>query len=630
MKEIVVIAPIDNIYNLARDIVADRRYNNVEVLKGNLSKGAKRAHAAIAQGAKIIVSRGGTYHMIRQSSSIPVVEIKVDAYDIVEGYEKVSDEAEEIAVVGYDNVIYGFDFLKKIIRQRITMIEIKQESDIHDVIMNHKQSGIHTYIGDSNVMPIIEQLGCNGILIQSRRETIHNSIQEARRILYATKEEKKRTQQLVTMTDFIHDGVISIDENEVVTLFNKRASEIFSLPKDQAVGRRISEVIPFTRLPEVLRDKHPQLSKLQEVGGSSITTNRVPILVEGEIKGAVATFQEVTEVQKLEQKIRLELSEKGFVAKYRFKDIVYCSRMIENCIETAKKYARYDTPVHICGSSGVGKELFCQSIHNASPRSKGPFVAINCAAISPTLIESELFGYAEGSFTGANRKGKPGIFELAHKGTLFLDEISELPLDLQGRLLRVLQEKQVMRVGGGKMIPIDVRVITASNQYLRKLVQDGKFRKDLFFRINILTLRIPDLGRRREDIPVLARWFMEKYSELYDKPPLEITEPIRQLLSTHDYQGNVRELEGMIEKSVILSSFDELRGTVSERVQPGSPTPGPAQTSASAPRPRNIQDMEKTMILEAVEAAGGNMQIAAYSLGISRTTLWRKLKKMSV
>lgn len=207
---------------------------------------------------------------------------------------------------------------------------------------------------------------------------------------------------------------------------------MFGVDRTAAIGRNVREVIPNTLLHEVLHTGIPQLEKLQTVRNCVIATNRVPIIVDGQVKGAVATFQDVTEMQKTEQTIRRKLLKKGFTARYRFEDIVGESPQMKECIEAARRYALYDTPVLICGESGVGKELFAQSIHNASPRAQAPFVAVNCAALPPALIESELFGYEEGSFTGAKKEGRAGVFELAHGGTLLLDEISEIPLPCRG------------------------------------------------------------------------------------------------------------------------------------------------------------------------------------------------------
>lgn len=631
MKDIVVLAPIMDIYNKAIHIVEERGYRNVEVILGTMSEGLKLARKLEKEGVKIIVTRGGTYRLVREALNIPVVEIKVSAFDIIESFDKLQDPNEVIGLVGYTNVVYGFDILKKFIPNEVVKIELKKEQDIFTIIEEYKNKGIKTFIGDSNMTRIVEGLNCRGILINSQSESILTAIQEARRINNATREEHSRAQQITTMADFVHDGIIAIDADESITIYNKTAERIFGVPYDKAINKKIREVIPNSMLPYVLKTGEVQVGEIQNVRDIKISTNRAPISVNGEITGAVATFQDITELQNIEQKIRRSLDERGFIAKYNFSDIIHISDKMKECIEIAKEYSKYDTPIHICGESGVGKELLCQSIHNSSSRCGGPFVAVNCAAIPPTLIESEFFGYEEGSFTGAKRKGKPGVFELAHKGTLFLDEISEIPRELQGRLLRVLQEKQVMRLGGDKIIPVDVKIITASNKYLKKMVAEGEFRKDLYFRINVLSLRIPSLNKRKEDITVLAEHFIRKYSRAYNKKPLEITRNVRDLLINRNYEGNIRELENLIERCVIQSSFnclkDGIEHSLSKRAM-DSPLGGEDLIETAASLNMGLKELEDSYIRMIYSKTGENVTKTCEILKINRTTLWRKLNKL--
>lgn len=622
MKPIVVLTPLWDMLEKARELVQEQGYHNVEVLLGSMSEGVEVARKAIAEGAELIVSRGGTYQMVKAAFQIPVVEIKVTAYDILRSFEKVDDPGETIGVVGYSNVVYGYDLLQTLLPNPVVKVELKREKDAYSIIEENKRRGINTFIGDANITRVVRELNCTGILIQSQKDSIHTAIQEARRIFQATKEEKRRAQQVATITDFVHDGIIAIDEQSNITVYNHTAERLFRIPRLRALGRPVTEVVPGTRLPAILLNAQPELGAIQTVHDSKIITNRVPILVDGEVKGAVATFQEVAEVQSMEQTIRRSLNEKGFVARYTFQDIIYASAKIAECIETAQKFAQYDTPVHICGASGVGKELFCQSMHNSSGRQGNPFVAVNCAAIPPTLIESEFFGYDEGSFTGARRKGKPGIFELAHNGTLFLDEISEIPMELQGRLLRVLQEKQVMRVGGDKVIPVDVKIITASNKYLKREMQEGKFRKDLYYRINVLTLRLPPLEQRREDIPVLARYFLGKYAEKYGRTPMTLTAEAEGALLARSYEGNIRELENLMERCSIVSSFIDL---LEERdISRPAADCKPSQAEYGD---LDLRTLEQRHIVSVYESCGRNTQRACKILKINRSTLWRKLRE---
>lgn len=630
MKDIVVLAPIKDIYDKARKLIKERNYSNVDVVLGNMGEGLVIARELVKDGVKIIVTRGGTYKLLQDDLSIPVVEIKVSAFDVLESFDRIGDTDEVVGVAGYTNVVYGFDILKKLIPNKVVKVEITSEGEIHSIIEGYKNKGIKTYIGDANIIRIAEGLSCRGIVIHSQKESILSAMQEARRILKATKDELFRAEQVSTMADFVRDGIIAIDSNELVTIFNRTAERLYGLKSVDVIGRKVEKVIPGTLLPLTMKTGDIQTGELASVGDTRITCNRAPIIVNNEAAGAVATFQEVAELQSLEQKVRRSLVDNGFTARYQFSDIICRSKAMMEAIGIAREYSRYDTPVHVCGESGVGKELFCQSMHNEGSRKNGPFVAVNCAAIPPNLIESEFFGYEEGSFTGARKKGKPGVFELAHNGTLFLDEISEIPLELQGRLLRVLQEKQVMRIGGGKLIPVDVRIVTASNKYLKKMVDNEEFRKDLFFRINVLTLRLPPLSRRKEDIPVLAEHFVGKYAKVYGKKPPEITGRIREILMNRTYEGNIRELENIVERSVILGSFDFLN---EETISSGSIKNDEGNGGSDDPileiarKGLDLKTLEIKYMEKVLESSSGNMGEASRILGINRSTLWRKIKR---
>ena len=270
--------------------------------------------------------------------------------------------------------------------------------------------------------------------------------------------------------------------------------------------------------------------------------------------GYMIVFDDIATLQQTEQKIRKKISRKPLTANYTFDDIIGSSESIQQTILQAKKYSQSNASVLIQGESGTGKELFAQSIHQSSNRSFNSFVALNCAAIPESLLDSELFGYEEGSFTGAQKGGKPGRFELAHGGTIFLDEISELPLHLQTRLLRVLQEKEIMRIGGDQVVPVDVRIIAASNKDLLECVKDGTFREDLYYRLNVLQLFIPPLRQRKKDIIELFRYFIRKEERLNQA----LSDQDLLIFEQNDWKGNIRELENFAERFIVLCQ-DEIR-----------------------------------------------------------------------
>ena len=628
MNDIVVIAPFEELYRLSKKIIKENFFDNVDVLLGDMNRGLELAEEAIKEGAKIIVSRGGTYRLIKGSFNIPVVEIGITSFDLLRVFKNVKGYKGKIGAIGYGNVIRGCEIIGDILDLDLVKIEVDWDENVKEIVNPYIKMGIKIFIGDTIANRLKEIPNIKSYVIKSGEESVLAAINEARRALELMQAEKERAEQLKTITDFVHDGIISIDEKERIVLINNTAKALFNLD-DSNIGDRVQDVVPNTRLHEVVRTGQAQIGELQDIGKAKITTNRIPIVVDGKIKGVVATFNDVTELQRLERNIRIKLSKKGFLAKYSFDDIIYSSDLMERTIKRAKMYSPYDSPILIMGRTGVGKELFAQSIHNYSDRSSRPFVAINCAALPPSLIESELFGYVEGAFTGANRKGKAGLFELAHSGTIFLDEISELPLKLQGRLLRVLQEKEVMRIGDDKVIPIDVRIICATNRDLMKLVKEGKFREDLYYRINILSLRIPSLNERKEDIETLAKFFLKKYAEKYNKRIEEIDEDLLAYLRQYDYRGNVRELEGIIERAVVLATGRKLGLSNIKLSHRNTPVEGDKAREDKiflVHEDLSLEELNKSYIRHVLEQNNGSVSETARVLGISRSTIWRKLK----
>jgi len=365
------------------------------------------------------------------------------------------------------------------------------------------------------------------------------------------------------------------------------------------------------------------------VGDKVIVTQRFVIRVNGKIIGAVANFRDITEIQRLEQIVRQKMHTKGLVAPMYLDDLIGSSAEIIQLKDRVKKFAIVNAAVLIMGESGTGKELVAQGIHNSSQRSKGPFVAMNCAALPESLLESELFGYEEGSFTGAKRGGKQGMFELAHGGTIFLDEIGDMPLLLQSKLLRILQDRMVHRIGGECLIHVDVRIIAATNRNLKVLIENGQFREDLYYRLNTLTLFIPPLRQRIGDIGVLSDYFMGKHSHLNARVQ-QLDPGALRLLEKYQWPGNVRELEHVIERLIIIGeekvvdpqAVDNLlRELDLDRFWGGK--------KGALSHPFSLEEMELDFISTVLEDESNNMSKAAKRLGISRSTLWRKLHNQS-
>jgi PAS domain S-box-containing protein len=621
--KIVLIAPYRDLLETAITVKKDLNVD-IELELGDLSEGVKVAREWEKKGVDIIISRGGTYQLIKESVSVPVVEIKVSAFDILRQFKGLIGCKEIIGVAGYKNVIYGCEVIGEILDLNLIKVVIEKEEEGLRQVAAAKEKGVSLIIGDTIGAYSAKRLGLKSRLITSGKEAVAAAVSESFRLAQALKAEKEKAEQIRTIVDFVHDGIIAIDKEGRVSIYNRMAEKIFKRPPAEAVGRKVETVVPNTRLYEVIETGKPQIGELQEVLDTMIATNRVPIVVGNEVVGAVATFQDVTMLQKVEQKIRRQLADRGLVAMYTFDDIIYSSEKMKDVVNQAKKYALLDSTVLIFGETGTGKELFAQSIHNASRRKNGPFVAINCAALPENLLESELFGYAEGAFTGARKGGKAGLFELAHGGTIFLDEIGEMPPGLQSKLLRVIQERRVMRIGDDRLIPVDVRIICATNRDLVEMIKQGKFREDLFYRINVLQINIPPLRERKEDLDVLVPHFIKKYSLGCGKYINGLTSRAMDFLKTFNFPGNVRELESIIERACALCE-----GTL---IDVGDIRFYQREESDVMPKMEShdikpLEEIEREYIAKAIRLAGGNLSEAARKLGVNRTTLWRKLKE---
>lgn len=349
---------------------------------------------------------------------------------------------------------------------------------------------------------------------------------------------------LETIINKVHDGIIAVDAGGKIVLCNQLAQKLIKFSPHQLVGAQAEEIIPELKMTVPLKTGNSEESIVESYKGKEIMVNRIALGEADQPRGAVLVFKEIEQLERMELTLRRHLKKKGHVAKYSFSDICGTSQEIRKALNLAKKFAPNDLTVLFLGETGTGKELFASAMHSASRRSKQPFVAVNCAALPRDLLESELFGYEEGAFTGAKRGGKPGLFEIAHLGTIFLDEIGEISPETQAKLLRVLEEKEVMRLGSEMIIPVDVRVIAATNKNIRDLADKGSFRKDLYYRLNAVTIYLPSLRERLEDIIALSDLFLKRYK-------LSVADffspAVQRHFQLYSWPGNIRELKNVLE-----------------------------------------------------------------------------------
>ncbi len=426
-----------------------------------------------------------------------------------------------------------------------------------------------------------------------------------------------------TIVNSISDGLLMLDGQGIVTFVNPTGARILNINAGEALGKHISTLVDF----------RPVVLKVLETGQGYtdkefvIETKRgilhfvktaIPLKnSKGELEGVIDIFREIKRVRQLVTKMV------GATAQFTFADIVGNSPAMKECVRLAKIAANSAATVLIQGESGTGKELIAQAIHNASLRSDGPFVAINCGAIPRDLVESELFGYEDGAFTGAKQGGRPGKFELAHGGTIFLDEIGEMPLDIQVKLLRVLQEKRITRVGGQRYLDIDVRVIAATNRDVALEVKEGNFRHDLYYRLNVLPIYVPPLRERLEDIPPLLDCLLAKMCQQLDVGAKRFSPSALERIMAYEWPGNVRELENVVERAVNICESDRIGAEYLSRPLGEKPL-------RAAWGPLSLRDAEKKIIQETLAKTSGNISQTAKLLGIGRNTLYSKLKEYSI
>ena len=348
--------------------------------------------------------------------------------------------------------------------------------------------------------------------------------------------------QFEILMEILDEGIVGVNERGEVFASNHKLEEITGIPGARALQCPASEVYPFVPFARCLAERAPQPAQVVSANGVNMNVAVAPVLRGGACIGAFATVQRFSDAENRQNELRSQLLHKGYRAKYTFDDVVGQSPAIRRCITILKKMSLTQLPVLLIGETGTGKELFAHAVHNASPRADGPFVAINCAAMPENLLESELFGYEEGAFTGARKGGKPGLFEFAHKGTLFLDEVEGMSTALQCKLLRVLQEREIMRVGGNRIVSVDVRIVAATNENLDKMVEEGTFRRDLYYRLNTLPVLIPPLREREGDLLLLIDHFRKGIGASFTLSP-----ELERLLLTHQWRGNIRELRNVVE-----------------------------------------------------------------------------------
>ncbi|MHB8075923.1 sigma 54-interacting transcriptional regulator [Desulfosporosinus fructosivorans] len=630
--EILFIAPLQELASLVKEVSHQESAPEIDIKVARMEDGVRLALEAEGRGYHVLVSRGVTAWMIREAGiSLPVIDVLIGGLDILEAYLQAKCLGSPIGIVDVNEMIQEITSFEELVGENFVKYTLTdQKEDILKGVAALKAAGVQVVIGKIAMANEAKRLGMQAVVIRSGQEAVKRALAEARRVLAVRKLEKRRVEQLKAILDFTYDGVIALDKNGRISVFNPVMEKLTGWKAKKAIGSLVIDVLPKSHCANVLKSGKAEVGDIMEIGRAKVVANHIPIKVDEKIEGVVTTIQSVDRLQSLEHKVRRSLADRGHVAKHSFKDILGHSQAIENAVKWASEYAQVDSTVLLHGRTGSGKELFAQAIHNASPRRHESFVAINCAALPESLLESELFGYVEGAFTGARKGGKAGVFEIAHGGTLFLDEVGEMAPSLQARLLRVLEEGEVMRLGDNSILPVNVRLVAATHRDLKAMVEKASFREDLFYRLNVLSLVVPELAARGSDILLIARHFLDEFSGKMNRRVGRLSGDAERILLEYPWPGNIRELRNAIERMVMLTGEKEIS---KDDVARALLLDG-EQTFCVPVRKEKLHGevelAEIRIIQKALKECGGNKTEAARYLGISRTTLWRKMQEVGV
>jgi len=632
---------------------ADRA--SVDVLDVGFEQAVSRIRDMQAQRPiDVVVSAGSNGAYLRQHLDMPVVLVKVGGFDVMQALAVARRVSSSVGLVTYEGMAPDLAPFAELLDMGLVQRTYRTEEDAQACVLALKNMGVQAVVGPGLVADMADQHGLTGVFLYSA-DAVREALEDAVEVARASRIELAKRERLNTILAQLSDGVIAVDQQERIQTLNPAMAQWLGIAASDWLGRKLTDVCPELSLQGTLRLGLQELEKIERVKGKALIANRMPIVEQGVLTGAVLSCQDPISIQRVDRHIRTRIKPHAQGTRYELSQFLGESPAVLHIRQVAQRCARSQATVLLIGESGTGKELIAQGIHMASDRRDMPFVAVNCAAMSETLLESELFGYEEGAFTGARKGGKIGLFEAAHNGTLFLDEVGEMPVSLQTRLLRVLQEREVLRVGATEPTPVNVRVIAATHRDLKEQVDRGLFRLDLYYRLNILRVDVPPLRERLQDIAPIAHALQRKLCQrlgLDVRTTSGLIDTLVERAQGYDWPGNVRELENLIERvtayagslpgaqavdarqaasflaAVVPELFAQQAGPREVKALSAAGTSTPVGAANANQQLRQTQrQAEHAEIMRVLAACGGDRALASQQLGISRTTLWRKLKE---
>ncbi len=628
------------ILSICREVIHDyQEMANFELITAALEDSIPIIKKKEREGLDILITGPGNHNLLKRKIEIPIIPFYSTTQALIKAIRTAQEVATEIALILSVEEIYDLPFLESLLGVRLKPFYCRTIKDYRTKCREAKKRGYTVIIGGSYTCELAESMEIKAIFSYDQQDIFREAIQKALVLFEYNLYLMTKKTQLNILLQNTNDPLFIVGKDKKIEWMNSAAEEKFSVVSSEAQGKLFRSI--FKKVPKDCLNATSPKEILILYDNRNTVFNFHPIQIKDRLEGTVVMGLLADEIEEKDKKIRQYVHKKGFNAKVKFDHFIGSSNALQACIGQAKKYAGYNSPVLIYGETGTGKEMFAQAIHNHGPRKTYPFVAINCATLPGELLESELFGYEKGSFTGARKEGKKGLIEIAHRGTLFLDEISSLAYSLQAKLLRLIQEKEYMRIGGDEVIPIDIRIISASNLNLKDAIKEGAFRSDLYYRLNTLYLEIPPLRQRGSDVLELFSHYM-----VLNNPDLEglaqwQKDTILTELNKLYFDGNIRELQNIAERFAVMNEPDQLKKpktlvkclhdcTIDADIKsahPSTPESGSISFVLKEDLKSTLKQAEKSIIATLLAKTSSNRNEIADRLGIKRETLWRKLRE---
>jgi propionate catabolism operon transcriptional regulator len=589
------------------------------------------------QGYEVVICYSSLGASLLYELGRSVVVIPRDDYEIIKAIAAAKKVASNITLTLCETDNIDTQLIESLLNIKIKKVMFNSLETLSNALDNAINEGIEVLVGGGLSHAKAQRNDIPFFRIKPNSYSIEHALIQAKGMARDQRVERERLQQFIAMLKLFRVGVLCVNELGDTIFSNEKAQELLKFSHTGRNEASLGKYNEALMINEVLQRGEAVEDKSITINGEQLLITTLPFSLHPDQGGAITFISDVNSIHNIAGQLRKNRQKTGFIAHYQINNIIGETPEIKELKSAIKAYAPKNTAVWIKGETGTGKELIAQSLHNASLRAKHPFVAVNCAALTESLLESELFGYAEGAFTGAKKGGKPGFFEMAHQGTLFLDEIGDMGLETQARLLRVLETKEIVRVGGDKVIPVDIRVISASHKPLATLVKERTFRQDLFYRLTTLRLRISPLRKRPSDIPLL----LDNLLKSYGKSAKSLTPSMLEALSSYSWPGNVRELFAFLESYLILlgnrtsnqTLFLKLLGDwISDEPSATTEDAGSSNKGLSSEQivytknqslKEQLECIRQQLVQRAVNECGGNKKMASSRLGISYNTLWR-------